>query len=168
MMSIFEELKNINKAGVFILKDAQTNSVYINYSSNIAQALARLLNTNLYFPKYSFEILDIVTNNINLRVRCQYYKDLYSSNGYNIINPKRVSNYKVVIEPIRDFRYKELGRFILSIKLVSRGYKELVVGVFNDYETLQRFLDQYYAGNLVTDIKYADNELTREYLNVNK
>lgn len=162
MISIFEELKNINKPGVFSLKNTTDNSIYINYSSNISSSLTRLINTNLFFDQYEFKVLEIVTDPIKLRIRCQYFKDWYSSNNYNIINPRRVSNWKVSVEVFSPRVGKDM---VFGVKLVSGAYKQLTVGLFESYEELQSFLDLNYAGNLVTDIKYASNKLTLEYLN---
>ena len=90
---------------------------------------------------------------------------MYSSNRWAIINPKRVSNCKVRIEVIPASRRNPGSQSVLAVKVVSRGYKEVTVGIFNDYTDMMSFLDQYYAGNLVTKIVYADNELTKRYMN---
>lgn len=164
MNSIFEELKNISKPGVFILKDPSDKSCYIGYSSNIAGALNRLLGSKLFIPEYEFNILEIVTNPINLRIKCQYYKDKYSNNGYNLINPERVSKLKLSIDPIRDFRSGHINEYLLSVKIVSKGYKELIVGLFNDYSEVSLFLESYYPGKIVTEVIYSNNGLTKEYL----
>lgn len=163
MNHLFEDLKHANKAGVYRLVNKLENSCYILQSSNMAKSLVRLLSSNLYFPEFEFEILEIVTNNINLRPRCQYFKDLYSSNGWTIINNKRVSSLKVHIEVIDDFRDKNSDTYLLAVKLVSKGYKNFIVGVFDSYTDMDEFLHQYYAANLVTGIYYCNNPLTKEY-----
>lgn len=164
MESIFEALKTLNVAGVYLLVNLESKEVYVSYSSNIAGALVRLLSSNMFFPKFQFNILELVTDSINLRPRCQFYKDLYSSNGYTLLNPKRVSNWKLRIESINDFRDKAGKSLLFVVNLYSGAYKRLTVGIFESYESLQSFIDLHYARNLVTRIVYADNELTREYL----
>lgn len=160
-------LKEINKAGIYLLVDKLEKRCYVNYSSNISGSLNRLLSSNLFFAKYEFEILEIVTEPMNLRIRCQYFKDLYSSNGYEIINPKRVSSWKVFIEPINDFRFNTNKNYLFAVKLSSRGYKELTVGIFSTYVEVDEFINKFYARNIVTDIKYSNNKLTTEYLKLN-
>src|ERR1700677_57898 len=98
---LFEQLKSTDKAGVYRLFNNANKICYISYSSNISKALVRLLDSNLFMPEFNFEILELVTNPINLRIRCQYFKDLHFSNGWVIINHKRVSNWKVRIDVIR-------------------------------------------------------------------
>lgn len=163
-MDLFSELKLINLPGIYLLVDEAKKLAYINYSSNIAGALIKHLSSNK-FENWEFKVLEIVTDNpIRLRIRCQYFKDLYSSNTYEIINFNRASNLKLFIDPIKDFRLGFGNHDLLRVKIVSKGYRDFVVGIFNDYVELDEFLQKYYARNLVTDLIYADNDLTREYL----
>ena len=168
MQELFEQLKHVNQAGVYLLVSLDTREVYINHSSNIAKSLVRLLSSNMYFPKFNFNILELVTDPINLRPRCQFYKDLYSSNGYTLLNPKRVSNWKLYTGIIDDFTYARGHKALFTVTLVSGSYKRIIVAVYSDYEELQEFLRYYYPANLVTSIIYADNDLTKEYRKLNE
>jgi hypothetical protein len=161
---LFEQLKTTNQAGVYLLVSLDTREVYINFASNISRSLVRLLSSQLYFPKFEFNILELVTDPINLRPRCQFYKDLYASNNYVILNPKRVSSWKLRIDTIGHPSDKTYDGLVYAVKVSSGSYKELVVGIYNDYEDLYKFMSSYYPQNLVTRIVYASNDLTREYL----
>src|SRR5271165_6496407 len=165
--SLFETLKYTSNAGIYCLVN-NSRDVYISYSSNISKSLVRLLDSQLFFPKFEFYILELVTEPINLRVRCQYYKDCYSSNGYNLLNPKRVSNWKVLIDLVKLPNKTSSEDTAIAVKLVSRGYRELIVALYYDHEDLHKFVNSYYPANLVTRIVYATNDLTLEYLNEKK
>ena len=165
---IFEQLKSINKAGIYRLVNHAEKRCYVNYSSNMAKAVTRLLDSNLFFPEFEFDVLEIVTNPMKLKIRCQYFKDLQYSNGYNIINSNKVSNWKLVIDTIRDFRYQGDDAYLFSVKIVSRGYKELVVGIFDTYTAMDSFINKYYPRSVVTDLVICSNALTKEYLNEKK
>jgi hypothetical protein len=165
---LFEDLKHANQAGVYRLVNKAENSCYILQSSNMAKSLVRLLSSNLFFPEFEFEILELVPNLVNLRPRCQFYKDLQSSNGWTIINPNRVSNCKIVISPLEDFRVGRGGRYLFEVKIKQGAWRELTVGIFNDYSEVESFLSQNYPSNKVYKIIESSNELTREYLKLNE
>lgn len=166
MTSLFELLKQANQSGVYCLKNKADNSVYINWSSNIPKTLVRLLSSNLFFPEFDFELLEIVTESKLLRIRCQYFKDLYSSNKYTIINPGRVSNCKLVIGTMPDFRVKDNNRYLFQVKIVQRSYWEATVGVFEEYVEVEDFCALHYSSNKVYNIIYSSNKLTKGFLNV--
>lgn len=166
LIGIFEDLKKINKAGVFCLINNAEKSCYISYSSNLAKSLVRLLSSNLYFPEFEFKVLEIVTESINLRPRCQFYKDLYYSNKYTIINPNRVSSWKLHISVIDDPNRLDGTKGLFRVYLSSKGYKRITVGVFSDYSDVELFCAQNYSNNKVYGIIKSSNQLTREYLNV--
>lgn len=162
MESLFEAIKSANKMGIYLLVNKPKKRCYISYSSNMAQALVRL-SSNFQDEQFDFELLEIVTNPINLKPRCQYFKNLYSSNGYDIINPKRVSNLKARIGSINDFRSIMREDILLTVELVSRGYRDLIVGVFSTITEINSFMSQNYS-NGVFNIVYSNNKLTQEYL----
>lgn len=85
--------------------------------------------------------------------------------GYNLINPKRVSNYKVIIDLMQCSNTGTSKDIVIAVKVVSRGYRELIVGLFYTYGDASSFINEFYPGNLVTRIVYANNELTKNYLN---
>lgn len=152
-----------------MLVNHEQKKAYISYSSNISSALFRL-SGEPSLQDLTFELLELVTDPINLRVRCQYFKDQYASNGYQILNQKRVSNWKLLIEPIHDFRVKAHNEYVLLVKVRCRANKEVIVGVFEDVDHMDAFLLKYYPQKLVTEIRSSNNPLTKEYkewLNVN-
>ena len=167
LTNLFETLKLANFPGVYMLRNGAENLVYVNWSSNMAGALVRHLSSNMLIPNFDFEILEIVTDPKLLRIRCQYFKDLHSSNGCSIINPSRVSNCKLVISPLDDFRVGRGGMYLFEVKIVQGSFRELTVGIFNDYSEVESFLSQNYPSNKVYKIIESSNELTREYLKLN-
>lgn len=168
LKNLFEDLKYVNSMGIYSLTIKGTKNCWICYSSNIAGALSRHLNSNMFIPEIEFELLEIVTDSFKLRPRCQYFKDLYSSNGYVILNPKRVCNLKLLIQPIDDFRFTGRVKDLFKVSVVSLGYKEVIVGIFESYDDVEVFCAENYKSSNVYDIIKSSNELTREYLNVKK
>ena len=161
---LFEDLKHTNQAGVYRLINNADKSVYINFSSNISRSLVNLLYSNLMIPEFEFKVLEIVTENSNLRPRCQFYKDQHSNMGYQLLNPKRVCSLKLHIEPIEDFRLGRGGKYLFMVKVVSQGFRESVVGIFNDYSSLDVFCAENYKNSNIYKIVTASNDLTLEYL----
>jgi len=164
MTDLFEVLKSTAESGVFALINKADNSVYINFSSNISRSLVNLVYSNMMIPEFEFKLLEIVTNYSNLRPRCQFYKDQYSNMDYQLINPKRVCNLKLSIEPIEDFRFKGSSKYLFKVSIVSGSYKEFIVGIFEDYSSLELFCAQKYSNGKVYNIVTSTNELTQEYL----
>lgn len=163
-MNLFEALKQTSQSGVFALTNKADKSVYINFSSNISRSLVNLLYSNLMIPEFEFNVLEIVTENSNLRPRCQFYKDHYSNTGYQLLNPKRVCNLKLHIEPIDDFRLKGDSKYIFKVSIVSGSYKEFTVGIFESYTDVEVFCAENYKNSNIYRIVTANNELTKEYL----
>jgi hypothetical protein len=169
LIRLFEDLKKTNQAGVYCLVNNVEKTCYISYSSNISKSLVRLLSSSLYFPEFEFKILEIVTEPINLRPRCQFFKDLYSSNKWSIINPNRVSNWKLHISVIDDLKRLDHSKGLFRVYVSSKGYKEITVGVFDLYRDVEVFCAQNYSNGKVYSIIKSSNELTLEYLKyVNK
>lgn len=161
--NVFNQLKALPRQGIYYLINQVDRKVYINYSSNIPNAIVKLLSDSNFGDGYYFNVLEIVTDKKNLRIRCQYFKDLYSNMNYNLINNKRVSNRKIVIKLLPDFRGHIDGMCFFYIKIVSKGYGELTVGVFKHITEVDSFMSQNYS-NGFNNIIYADNDLTKEYL----
>lgn len=164
MTNLFETLKQTAQAGVFALINNADKSLYINFSSNISRSLVNLLYSNLMIPEFEFKLLEVVTENSNLRPRCQFYKDQYSNLDYTILNPKKVCNLKLRIEPIDDFRSKGSSKFLFKVSVVSGSYKEIVVGIFDLYSDVELFCAQKYSNGKIYSIIESSNELTLEYL----
>lgn len=162
--NLWDELKTLSKQGIYYLINQESRKVYINYSSNIPNAIVKLLDSSNFDNNYKFSILEIVTDKKNLRIRCQYFKDLYSNMGYTLINSNRVSNRKLVIKLLPDFRGHITGMCLFYVKIVSKGYGELIVGVFQHSSEVDSFVAQNYS-NGINNIIYADNDITKEYLN---
>lgn len=161
--AIFNNIKNIPKQGVYILKNLYSNTCFINYSSNIPSALVRNIDNYNLRDQYSFEVLEIVTNKELLRLRCQYYKDFYSNIGYDIINSNKVCKFKIAIEVVDGFHAHNGVSPVIAVKVVSRGHKELIVGIFNAYRDADKFIAANYSDGAY-NIVYADNDLTKEFL----
>lgn len=73
--------------------------------------------------------------------------------------------YKPSIEVMTDLVTPNSPKVLCYVKLTSRGYKELVVGVFDTIHDADKFMLEFYPDGKVYDIKYCNNRLTREYLN---
>lgn len=163
MQDILQELRTIPKQGIYILKNNNNKVAYINYSSNIPYALVRYLNNESSNTEYIFEVLEIVTSKELIRLRCQFYKDQYSNMGYSI-NKTRVCNLKLKIELLPDFRHTLNGEPLIYVNLVSRGYKKITVGVFEDISKAELFAARFYSNGAVYDIVYSEGQITQEYL----
>lgn len=163
-VNLFEALKTLPKQGVYLLKNEDLKQVFIGHSSNMPLSIIRNLENNkLFMPEYSFELLEVVESKINLLPRTQFYKDKYCNLGYNLINNNKVFNRKLRIDLINDFRFHPNGECLFAVKLISSDYRALTVGIFDYYDDVQSFVAANYC-NVIYNIVFADNALTREYL----
>jgi hypothetical protein len=55
------------------------------------------------------------------------------------------------------------SRALFYVKVVSRRYKEVVVGVFDNVPDMDEFVSIYYPNDKIDDIIYSSNSLTKEY-----
>lgn len=160
-MRLFEELIKLPKKCVYGLFNYKDKKVYIGYSSNIFFTLSRLISSNTLKEDWSLlelKILESFDSSNSLRIRYQYWSKYYSNQGFSLYRKYKAVQYKLREEIIRDLN----GRIHFSVKLISKGYKEILVGVFNDHTEMKEFVKTNYSN--IDAIVYADNELTKRYV----
>lgn len=171
MENLINNLINLPEMGIYGLLNKIDNKIYIGFSKNIVTALIRLINNIKYsnikhdLNKLEFIIIETINKPEELRLRCQHWINDYSNKGFGLYNNKRkVFNQKLRICAISSLDGAGRPNYHLHVRIVSKGYRELTVGVFNDVSELNEFVDKNYK--VIDKIVYADNRLTKEYLNV--
>lgn len=145
---------------VFGLINSKDHKIYLGYTINLPQALARIIKEtklsnnklNNDWNKLELVILETFTDRSNLRVRHKWYFNEYSNKGWMFYN--KISNstrYKLRLDIVSD---KGLD-YKVKVKLLTRRYKEVVVGVFDTYEDAKAWSSIHYPdSNNITNIVY--------------
>lgn len=148
---------------VFGLINSQDHKIYLGYTINLSQALARIIketkssNNKLKqdWNKLELIILSDITDRNNLRVRHKLYFNEYSNKGWVFYNKiSNVTRYKLRLKVVFEEYNKEPK---VHVKLLTRRYKEIPVGVFETMEAAKTWCDVYYPdSNNITNIIYQD------------
>jgi len=112
------------------------------------------------WDKLDFRVIEKIDDPVKLRVRYQYWVSDYSNKGWVMYRDYKAIQYKVRIDIRNDETKGYNAKYLLYVKLVSRGYKELIVGVFDNLEECNKFIELNYSN--INDIVYS-NELTKKY-----
>lgn len=163
---LIQKLKSLPEMCIFGLIDEVNKAIYLYRTSNIVTALNRILKEY----KYSNNVLSLpliiiedIKDKDNLWVRFNYHITNYSNLGYTVMNkPRNRIKYKLRIQILADFRMKSNVRPLFYVKVVSRRYKEIVVGIFDHISYMQEFIDAHYP-NTIDSLVYSSNSLTQEY-----
>jgi len=98
---------------------------------------------------YNHTILDI---SCSINTIIETYKQL----GYDVKTHRNIMKVKFRVDIGEDYR--------VYCKLITKGYNEYVVGVFDTMKEAEDLILQYRNMNNIVPV-YANNEATKEYLN---
>lgn len=164
-MNLFKELSQLPDKCIYGLFNDQGKKVYIGFSNNTVRTIysniSNLKYSNKDFNNLEFRVIETIEDSNRLKVRYQYWVSHYSNEGWSMYRDYKAIQYKVRIDVIGDETKIRNGRHLLYVKLLSRGYRELVVGVFDGVAECNEFVALYYKE--VNDVIYSNNELTKEY-----
>lgn len=167
---LINTLSQLPNMCVFALVNEKDKKIFIGKTTNLVTYLGRLINECQYSNKelltLPFIILESITDKPNLYVRFNYWINYYSNKGYLIYKkPKYRLNYKLRIDLMGDFRMQYEARHLFYVKILSRRYRELVIGVFDKIYDAEAFIADNYP-NGIESVVYSSNSLTKEYFNV--
>lgn len=168
-MDIIKLLYRLPKSCIYALVNKKKKYVYISYSKNFITSLSRNIKemkdgNHVYEPlnKYkSWELHIIETLNYEhtlLDISCfinsiiETYKEL----GYNVSTHRNVMKVRFKVCVGQDFK--------VYCKLITKGYNEYIVGVFNNMEEAKDLIEQYRNMKVIRPL-YSNNDLTKKYLN---
>ena len=161
-------LFNYPEMCIYGLINSKDHKIYIGYTSNLPSALSRIIketkdsNNKLKhdWNKLELVILETITDRKNLRVRHKFYNNEYSNRGWVLYNKgSNLTSYKLRLDAINNGVGKDLS---IHVKLISRRYREIVVGIFNTHEeALNWCLTNYPDNSNITNIVYSDVSLCK-------
>lgn len=157
----YSNLVDLNQPGVFALVHVRTKRMYLSYSNNMLTAVGDHLskakagthtnnNLNKQYSNLRLYIIEVCDSNT---VRSQYaywYKKLQP--GYNLVPAPQ---YRTRIDVDKEYR--------ILVKLVSRSYSAIVLGVFSKMSEAIEFRKLVDSQVHIVPI-YCTNELTRTYV----
>lgn len=169
-MNIWKFFWNIPKSGLFALVNKSNKRVYISHSRDIPSSLARLVRDigsrhSIYkqlikdVKKLEFTLLEninIYDSLLDIHCKMDYYITEYKQLGYEIYNSRyKLQKFKVRIDV-------ELDRLVY-VKLISKSYKQIVVGVFDNMDDAIEFSYIFDVMDIVIPV-YSINNYTRSYI----
>jgi len=160
---LLDQIKEHCQPGIFRLFNNSNNSCLIFYAKNISKKLINIVTTRSDLTDYKFEVLEYSNCDlIDLKIKTQYWKDKYSNLGCLVSNPLPKFKRRVIIDLLDHFNKPDGKELLCYVKIVSRGSKDLILGIYNSYGDAQEFINKYYKEG-IKEIVYAENELTNEY-----
>ncbi len=166
---ILNDLVDMPEMCVFGLVNIDTKSILIYRTTNIVTSLSRIIkeykySNNRILKNFELIIIEKIEDPNNLWVRYNFWTNEYSNRGYVIHNKCRYNiKYKLRKQILGDFRMKYNTRPLFYVKVVSRRYKEVTVGVFDNVIDMDAFTNTYYPSDIILNIEYSNNDLTKEY-----
>lgn len=148
--------------------------IYIGHTYDLLLALHRNLKEIKYsnhpckrdLKKLKFIIIETLNTRKKSHIRHQYWINDYSNKGYRLYRRYKACSFKLRIDLLADFRYQGYAKYLFYVKLLTKRYKELTVGVFDNIKETESFVSDNYKS--IDNIIYSDNALTKEYLNIHK
>lgn len=174
-MNLIKDLFNYPEMCVYGLVNDTDKRIYLGFTSNLPLALSRIIKDLKYsngklkndLDKLELIILESITDRNNLRVRYRVHQTEYSNKGWMLYRrDNKLPNYKLRIDVVKASDGYIQKDYQVHIKLATRAGKELIVGAFSNYpDALEWANGAYEDKNNIINIVYADNELTKKYLN---
>ncbi len=161
------------RSGIYGLVCHKSKLVYISHSKDICTSISRLLrdihSRNCIYKqlikdasKLEFIKLENINNCdtlVDIHTKIDFFVQRYKQEGYSLYNTKhRYQQFKVKIEVGSDF--------LVYVKLVSKLYKKIVVGVFDKMYEAEEFATVFDTMDIVKPV-YSINDLTRNYIKNN-
>jgi len=168
--NLMDNLLHLPEMCIFGLVNESGKKIFIGYTINIVTSLSKLIkeykSSNKELFKLPLIIIEKITDKHNLLVRYNYWCKYYSNKGYLLYKkPANRVNFKIRIDLSKDFRMLKHTRHLFYVKILSRRYREHIIGVFDKIYDAEAFIADKYP-NGIDDIIYSNNNLTKEYMNV--
>lgn len=168
---MFQELYKLPDKCIYAFLNESDKKIYIGMAKNIVTSLSRNISEMKYsnhpckndVSKLKFEILENIVTDRDLKLKYQYYSNKYKNEGWTLYRDYCAISYKVLIDVLNVNKLYGMPSIKCCVKLRSRGYRELTVGLFETVEEAEVFVANNYSNSPITNIIYADNKLTRYY-----
>lgn len=160
-----KNLVSIPKKSIYCFVNRNDKKIAIFFSRNTLASLSRNMEKfvqNLNIETTEFEIIETINHDNDLRVRFDYWCAKYRNEGWEVLNQFRAVHYKALIEARVNLLSGDISKAYAVVLLRSRGYKEIIVGLFDSVSDAKKFLKKKYRRNIVSII-YADNEYTKHF-----
>ncbi len=168
-MNLLKQLYKLPKSCIYVLRNDKKKCVYITYSKNFITSLSRNIKemqdgTHVYKPlngklgKWELHIIETLKfSDTILEISCSINSiiETYKALGYDIKTHKNVMKVRFRVDIGQDYK--------VYCKLITKGYNEYVVGVFNNMIEAEALIEQYRNMTVIRPV-YADNDLTKSYL----
>jgi hypothetical protein len=172
--TLFNYLINYPEMCIYALINQKEQKIYLGYTTNLPGALARIIKDLKYsnnklkndLDKLTFGIIETITDRKNLRLRYKFHQNEYSNDGWMLYRKdNKLPNYKLRIDVLGEDGLHTTDHTKVFVKLRTRGGSEVIIGVFSDFNDASEWAYNTYTDKSnISNIVYANNELTQEYL----
>lgn len=167
---VFETLYNLPREGIYAIRNEQEKSVYISYSKDLLTSVSKnvkqikekvhicnFLNREIEELEFGIiETLNYYTTKLDIHCLLYYHITEYRNKGYTVIAYRNIKPLRFRVDIGQDCR--------VYCKLITKDYKEYVVGVFNNKIEAKDFIKQYQDMDSLIYPIYSINDLTKEYI----
>lgn len=167
---MLQELINLPSMGIYGFINKKDLKIDLIYSSNLVTSLVQNVNSlkssNKDVNDLEFILIEPITDIELLKVRYNYWLDYYARMGYGFYRIYASVKLKLRIEVLNDVLWPGCFDPRVYVKLVTRNRSERIVGVFTAMSEAEEFVAANYPDSSnIFNIVYANNNLTKEYLN---
>ena len=159
---------NVPTSCVYALVCHSKRRFLVGYTSSMLGVLYRL-SKDLETPKYKLLKMDIdevdieviqenIENNINTKIHIGIVYNDFIAKGYTPYIPSNFVHYTVK----RDVYIVEHHAYH-TVYLLSSRKEKVIVGLFRDVNSMNKFCDKYYKDDKVTGLFYSNNIYTNNY-----
>ena len=143
-MKLIKQLYNLsNTECILALDNSRNKRVLLIRSRDALASLARVMkmiksrNKKYRLLARDYKKIEVrVLETSSDRLRYQYWVDQYRSMGYSFYREYKAIQYTPKIVPNEEY--------LLEVYLVSNGYSEVLVGVFDSLDKAQEFIARTY------------------------
>ena len=157
--NLTSEIIKLIPGGIWALINETNRMVYLVYSNSMVGSLARNLTTikdgwhrykNLCadINNLEFKVIEIYRgNDLENRLRLNYWFDYYRNNGYQLYNKNIPVKVWINIE-----LYNNSGTYAVLVRLVN-SKRKFLVGAFLTKDEADGFIETYYSKGIYNVIK---------------
>lgn len=156
------DLLHLRQGGVYCLVNEELKYIQIWYSRNMMDNLNNVLkyiDTGEYgklkdhVNNVHLSILELTDNEKNGRVILSGFINKYRNNGYTLYKDTNLINYK-----LGNTTGQVDGNLRYLVYLEKRNKKKLVVGVFDNKEEMDIWMNLTYPNDIVTNLVLCENK----------
>lgn len=151
-------LQTIPNSCVYAIISDSNKTCLVSHSNNLQSSLGSILASNKVIGNdVRLVVLDVLDDVEYKLLLCEKYKLQYIGSGYEIKNKRSYINYYVRIQ-------YSVKLDCAMVVLYNRRRDKKIVGIFDNINEANSFVEEYYKQGDCTFPVYSTNKGTKEYV----